>query len=141
MKYIGFIILAGFCITACKRDIDVISFSDCHAAQSLDSAAICNKLTGSWEWTKQHCFSIGKTTKADKTVVVTFNSNSTFTVIENASVIAQGIWRLQKEDLNFWGLNLSHQSNYFWGRIFFCDNEVLFNASYRDGCDNLFVRQ
>lgn len=141
MKFIASLILVGLCLSACKKNIDVISFSECHQSQNLDSAAIYNKLIGSWKWTKQNCFSIGKTTKADKTVIVSFNGNGSFTVMENAAVTSQGTWRLQKEDVNYWGLTLSQYSNYLWGRILFCNNEVLFNNSYRDGCDNLFNRQ
>ena len=39
---------------------------------------------------------------------------------------------------NSWGLDT--QSEYLFGRILFCDNQVLDNDSYRDGCDNLFTR-
>ncbi|MEK7226030.1 MAG: hypothetical protein AAB221_10135 [Bacteroidota bacterium] len=141
MKFIVSLILVCLCLSACKKDIDVISFSECHQAQNLDSAVIYNKLVGSWKWTKQNCFSSGKTTKADKTVIVSFNGNGSFTEMENAAVTAQGTWGLQREDINYWGLSLSQYSKYLWGRILFCNNEVLFNSSYRDGCDNLFERQ
>ena len=138
-EFISFII-AVFTITACKKEIDILSFAQCHDSQHLDSITISNRLTGSWKWSKQSCFWSDKTVKANKTVQVTFNSNTSFTISENSNVISQGTWKLKIVDSNSWGLDLSLASEYLYGRIFLCNNQVLFNNSYIDGCDNLFNR-
>lgn len=142
MKISLAVIATVFVICACKKEqIDVNSFIQCHNIQNLDSTAISNKLVGSWEWVKTYCANSGKPKKADRTLVLTFNSNATFTLVENSNPIAQGIWKLKIVDNNLWGLDLTTLSNYLYGRIFFCDNQVLFNNSYVDGCDNLFTRK
>lgn len=136
------IIMFAFFVVSCKKEkIDINSFMQCHNVQHLDSTGIFNKITGSWHWVKQYCSGSKNATGADKTVTVTFNANATFNVLENSLIIAQGTWRLKMADINLWGLDITTQSNYLYGRILFCDNQVLFNNSYIDGCDNLFNRQ
>ena len=136
------LLITIFAITflSCKKDtIDLNAFWQCNNSQNLDSAAISNKLLGEWKWTKQACYSTGKTTKADKDLRVIFGANSTFTVTDNSNIVTQGTWKLKIVDNNKWGLDLSTRSEYLYGRILFCDDQVLFNDSYIDGCDNLFV--
>ena len=131
------VIVAG--LTACKKDkLDIISFWECNQSQHLDSLAIPGKLIGSWKWSKQSCFWAGKTISANKNIQVTFKNDQTFSVSEDAITLTQGTWKIGKADVSSWGLDLSSPSEYLFGRILFCGNQVLFNDSYRDGCDNLF---
>ena len=126
---------------ACKKDaLNINDYWICNQSQNLDSAAIVNKLIGSWVWTKQSSEAYKKPKQADKIVKVTFNANGNFTVAENSGIVAQGTWKLEIVDGNMYGLDVSQQSQYLHGRILFCSNELLFNDSYRDGYDNLFVK-
>ncbi len=132
-------ILVG--LTSCKKDkLDINSFWQCNQSQNLDTPAISNKLSGSWTWTKQSCSEAGKTKSADRNIKVTFDNNHTFSVTENSNSLTQGTWKLTQVDGNSWGLDISSPGEYLSGRILFCDNDVLFNDSYRDGCDNLFTK-
>lgn len=63
-----------------------------------------------------------------------------FTVTENSVVITQGNWNLRVADFDNFELDLNNPSTYLYGRIVLCESQVLFNDSYRDGSDNLFVR-
>jgi hypothetical protein len=137
--------LALLCLTivsgliSCKKvTINMNEFWLCNKSQNLDSTAITNKLAGSWTWRKQTCFWTGKTIRADKTVKVTFNSNRTFSLSVNSIIVKQGNWKLTIVDTNMYGLDLTQPCEYLYGRILFCNDELLFNDSYRDGCDNLF---
>lgn len=131
-------ILAG--LSACKKDkLDISSFWGCNQSQNLDTIVISSKLIGSWDWSKQACGDgAGKTRTADKNIKLTFRTDRTFSVNENAAILTQGTWKLVQVDGNSWSLGLSSASEYLNGRILFCDNQALFNDSYRDGCDNLF---
>jgi hypothetical protein len=141
MRYIVFLLAAPLLLLSCKKnELDIAEIWHCNNAQQLDSAAIIVKITGSWKWTKQSCFWTSKTTKADKDTKVTFNPNASFTVTENSSIITQGNWGIKRIDNNNWGLNLSSASTYLYGLILFCDNQLLFNDSIIDGCDNLFEK-
>jgi hypothetical protein len=142
MRFTLFFLTISIVLSACKKDkLDIGSFWDCSKSQSLDTIAISSKLFGSWNWSKQVCGEgAGKTRAADKEIKVTFKTDRTFSVNESATLLAQGTWKLVQVDATSWGLELSSSSAYLNGRILFCDNQVLFNDSYRDGCDNLFNR-
>lgn len=137
---LGFLLLILFAVlTSCKKDkLDINSFWQCNQSQNLDTTAISSKLVGSWTWAKQSCFSTGKTKSADRNIKVTFKSDHTFSVNESSNVLTQGTWKLLLLDGSSSGLELSTPSEFLYGRILLCDGQVLFNDSYRDGCDNLF---
>lgn len=127
-------------VSCMKEKLDINHFWQCSMSQNLDLEAISNKLVGSWTWTKQSCFWTNITKSADRNIKVSFNSNETFSVYENSNTLTQGTWKLKQVDGNFVGLDLSSASEYLYGRILFCNNQVLFNDSYRDGCDHLFIK-
>lgn len=142
MRLLLLILPSALLFTSCKKDsIGIVSIWQCNSVQNLDSAAISKKITGSWKWMKYSCFDAGKNIVADKNIKVTFNTNLTFTVFENTSIVSQGNWVLKIIDSNIWGVELSLPSDYLYGRILFCGNQLLFNNSYKDGCDNLFLKQ
>jgi hypothetical protein len=113
---------------------------ECDNSQHLDSSAIAAKLTGTWKWEQQRRGSNLEVMMADKIVTVTFNADSTFKVLEDSLVTAQGNWKLVMFSNDMWALDLSAPSNYLYGAISFCNNKVLFTDSYVDGNDNLFEK-
>ncbi|MCX8020692.1 MAG: hypothetical protein N2747_09390 [Chitinophagaceae bacterium] len=129
---------------SCEKDkgasIDMKGLWNCNASQNFDSTKLAAKLVGSWKWTTVSCYWSGTTQKANKDVIVTFTSAGTFTVTENGTVTTRGNWKLKIVDRGILGLDLDNPSTFLYGRILLCDNEVLFNHSYIDGCDNLFKR-
>lgn len=50
-------------------------------------------------------------------------------VDENNIIIKQGTWKLKLVDINPWGLELSQSSEFLYGKILFCEEQVLFNNS------------
>ena len=130
-------IFAGL-ITCKKENLDVESFSQCNKAQNLDSSAITAKLIGSWTWATQSCFWANKSKSAYRNTKVIFKSNHTFSVNKSSNTLSQGTWKVRRVGGNSWGLDLSSPSELLYGRILFCDNQVLFYNSDLDGCDNLF---
>ena len=142
MKIFLFLLALTLFFSCSKKDtIDVPTFWQCNKNQNLDSTAIANKLLGSWVWAIQSCGDVPTVKTADKNVIVNFNINGNFNKVENGTVITQGTWKLKIVDSNMYGLELTQPSQYLHGRILFCDNEVLFNDSYRDGCDNVFNKK
>jgi len=141
LPFIFLNIIMSIILTSCKKEtIDVNSFWNCNNSQGLDSLATANKLSSSWLWSKQYCDNGMGTKKADKNIKIIFNSIGTFSILENSISISQGTWKLKKVEDNLYALNLSQPSKYLYGRILFCDNQVLFSNSYLDGCDNLFTK-
>jgi hypothetical protein len=123
-----------------KNTSDKQPFLQCDTPQYLDSTAISNKIAGSWTLTKQRWGSTGEVVTADKNIKVTFNSNGTYTIVDDSSVLAQGNWTLKIVLDSLWGLDLTVPSDYLTGYISFCNNQLLFSYSYLDGSDNLFEK-
>ena len=141
MRFAPFYLALVVGFVACKEpELNIQSFWDCHHSRSLDTSAISGKLIGSWLWSRQSCFTTGKTIKADKNIKVVFNANRRFKVYENTTEMTSGTWGLKSSDSGTWELELSSGSRYLNGRILLCDNHVLFNNSYIDGCDNAFTK-
>lgn len=141
MRFAFFCFILVSALPACKKEkFDVGSFWNCHQSQNLDAAAVSAKITGTWMWKKQICYRAGKTITAKRNIRATFFPDHTFQVIEQTTVLAQGIWNIMPMDGSSFALDLSQESEFLYGRILFCGNQVLFNDSYRDGCDNLFVK-
>ena len=141
MKPTLIVITICFLLFSCKKNTsDKQLFLQCNNPQYLDSTAISNKIVGSWTLIKQRWGSTGEVVMADKNIKVTFNANSTYTVVEDSSVLAQGNWNLKIVLDNMWGLDLTEPSNYLYGYISFCGNQVLFSYGYLDGNDNLFEK-
>jgi len=130
----------GLLLFSCKKNAEDQPFWQCGTPQSLDSTSISSKIAGSWTLIKQRWGSNGKVVMADKNIKVTFNSNSTYTVLEDSAILAQGNWSLKILFDNWWGLNLTSPSSYLNGFISFCNNQVLFSDNYLDGNDNLFEK-
>lgn len=141
MRFVFMFLVVIVGLTACKEpELSIQSFWDCHHSQRLDSSAISGRLVGSWVWSQQSCFLTRKTTKADKSIKVVFHIDQRFQVFENTTEITTGTWQLKASDSGTWELDLSSTNRYLNGRILICDNQVVFNNSYIDGCDNAFVR-
>jgi hypothetical protein len=127
-------------LISCRKDgIGFQDFVKCSMAQNLDSTAISAKLIGSWTWTKQRIPNTNKFKDADKNIKVTFNMDSTFSVIENSNVVIQGTWKLLNYGI-YYGLQTNQYSQYLAGGVYFCDSQLLFVNSYSDGLDNLFEK-
>ena len=136
------ILLLALCLLlfSCRKDASDQLLWQCDKSQVLDSAAISTQIVGSWRLVQQRLGSNGEVATTDNSIIVTFNSDSTFTVLENSSVTTQGNWGLYKFSSNSWALDLTSASPYLYGIISFCDNKVLFTDSVVDGNDNLFEK-
>ena len=141
MKQTLLIITICLLFFSCKKNnTDEQSFIQCNSPQYLDSAAISNKIVGSWTLIKQRFGSNGKVVATTKNIKVIFNSNSTYSLFEDSLVLAQGNWDLKNVLDSMWGLGLTAPSSYLIGYISFCNNQVVFSYNYLDGNDNLFEK-
>lgn len=141
MKQTLLVITICLLFFSCKKNTpDEQSLLQCNHPQNLDSAATSNKIVGSWMLIKERWGSTGEVVTPGKNIKVTFNSNSTYSLFEDSSVLAQGNWNLKIVLDSMWGLDIAAPSNYLYGYISFCDNQVLFSYSYLDGTNNLFEK-
>lgn len=132
-------LLTQFCSKDKLDQIDTKQLWDCYKSQNYDSTKLASNLIGTWKWTEYYA-EIPRTNKANKDVFLNLTKTGTYTVTENSVVITQGNWNLRVVDFDNYELELNKPSTYLYGRIVLCENQVLFNNSYIDGSDNLFVR-
>ncbi len=139
MKRILLIVAISCYLLSCSEE----KFEISNGAVLTDSLAIHTQLIGVWTWTEMSCsFSANPNpTLADKDVTVTFNSNSTYSILENSTIVAQGTWEVLK---GLDGYYISVQNletvHYLGGGILIYENELLADASADDGCKNLFIK-
>lgn len=138
MRPAFFLMLIVFLCACDKNKQGFNTFWRCGQTQFPDSTFISANLIGSWVWNQQYCFWTNDVKQANKYVKVTFNQDQTFSLKEGPNTVSQGTWKLILVDVNAWGLDLSSPVEYLDGRILFCKDQVLFNDSYIDGCDNKF---
>ena len=132
-----------FALISCKKKeaekpYSFLPIIDCSLAQYPDSLTILQKLQGSWQWKKYGTLA-SAIRDADKNITLTFDSDSTFSVVENSNTIQQGTFRIINYS-TYYGLRSEPYSGYIGGSIYFCDNQLLFINSIVDGSDNLFER-
>ncbi len=126
-----------------EEKFEITSFRNCSTGVLTDSLTIHTQLIGAWTWTEISCaFSPDATpTLANKDVTATFNSNSTYSILENSIVIASGPWQVQK---SIDGYMVSIQNlgtvHYLGGGILVCGNQLLADDSASDGCKHLFIK-
>ncbi len=142
MRPIGLFVILSSAIVSCVKDTPVKTQTllPCDLVQTLDSTAIFAKLAGTWIWKKQSIPYTNSYKYADKIIKVTFNTDSTFTLADSATVLDQGSWKLIFYGEKNYSLQTDSYNNYIGGAIYFCDNQVLFMASIYDGTDNVFEK-
>lgn len=123
-----------------QLDLDAKSIWKCYFNQNYDSAKLARDLIGTWKLNLQACYETGKTIETQNDVQVAFTSPTEFSVTEDGIILAQGTWKLKNYDGELMGLELSQTSTYTHGRILICDNQLLLENSFVDGCDNKFQR-
>ncbi len=144
-KYIFTLLLMAVCFAtpSCKKSSSVTTGTQdiytCYISQHLTKDGLAAKLVGTWNWTSRTCEVVG-TTAADKIITVSFASDGTYVLSLNKTLLATGDWKLKLVDGEFYGLDIINMSEYLSGRIVVCGDQLLFNDSYRDGCDHSFER-
>ncbi|MEO7989560.1 MAG: hypothetical protein ABI663_08475 [Chryseolinea sp.] len=146
MKRILLIVAISCYLFSCndnEEKLVITSFGNCSGGILTDSLSIHTQLIGTWTWTERHCpcCSDAKPTLADKYVTATFNSNSTFTVLENSTSVITGTWEVQK-NLNDYVVSINKEGTgiYLNGSISICENQLLADMSPVDGCKHLFIK-
>lgn len=141
MRFLYFSLLVILIFISCKKEkLDGNAYWQCHHAQNFDSAAISNKLVGSWKWKKRYCSWTDKTEAANKNINLNLTAGGTYALRENSTVLKQGNWEIFKLNGNSWSIRLTPYTDYTNGEVLFCGDELLIYDSPLDGCDDLFKR-
>jgi hypothetical protein len=142
------LLLLTICLAffSCKKNgMDSADILACHQSQNFDSTAVANRVTGEWLFSSRFCYKVTPSTLMPLEVKATINTNGSFIVTQQKSIVEQGNWTLKPLGTGFWGFQLSSPSEYLNGRIIFCENKVLFNTTYSnangEGCEVQFYKK
>jgi len=120
------------------------SFGTCDADGIFeDSLSTSKLLVGSWRWTKSDCGLCSPDSspkEANKVVIASFNTDRTFSVTEDAVLLTEGTWQVEKFDSNNFYFSLDPRPPYLDGTIRVCATELLSDARAGDGAAYLFLR-
>jgi hypothetical protein len=101
------------------------------------------QLIGKWKWNYSFCCGLGTKGESftdDKNFVVQFFNDGTLEVFEQSISKQKSTWHLRIEDADLYGIVAVPAVNQLYGRMFFIENGLLLNDSYRDAADNYFIR-
>lgn len=120
--------------------IDYQGIHNCHDEENPYDSQIRAKLEGEWLWVKKACYSSGETTLANRQVILKFTDASVYRITESSRTVAEGTWTLEKTPGGMWQLKAEQPSEYIFGYLLICGDQLLFNGSVLDGCDYLYKR-
>lgn len=133
-------------LTSCEKGeksiINQSSLWDCYHEQVWDSLQIENSLLGQWDWVNNSCggFPNNMSTSEFAGIRVVFKEGNILELIQDSVIIQTSDWHVVDGDAHLFELDLNPNIYQLNGRILICAQEVLFNQSYIDGCDNYFQK-
>jgi hypothetical protein len=143
-KFIAFIFSFTLLITnlSCKKEKrttrQIQEFWDCSGSVVHDSVLLAEGLIGSWRWTEFPTKRVKF--KSGKQILVTFESDRSFKVIEDGKPSVAGKWTFKTDNSGVYMLKMSIPSIYLYGYILLCGDRVLFHKSALETGSNLFIR-
>ena len=114
----------------------------CHNLTTWDSTAIRTKLIGKWDWEFIKCYWNPEDANGDdyKGLSIELKSDNTIEVKINGVTTQTSVWQMQKLNDGNYAITSNPYVVYIPGRIYFCEERVLFADTYTDGCDNYFKK-
>jgi len=142
---VSFVLLFSLMLIACDDD-DLLNrksehyLNDCHHEITWDSLSISNEILGEWQWFHKYCVwgDFEGDSVSDKTVKVTFFENGTLN-FQKDTLIKTLSWNVKSTGAtNLFELKFDLFVNNINGFIRICDNEISFDDTPTDGCQNFF---
>ena len=143
----GYLILPLILLSCSKEEAPVVQspIGNCSEQVPLDSVQTSNALIGEWEWIFIDCFWwYPEQANGEKYqgLSVIFRADSTLEVVEKRQVTQTAHWEIVDGYNGFLALEVDPPVEQLHGLIRrYCNDVVLFNDSYVDGCDNFFRRK
>ena len=105
-----------------------------------DSSSLAQAPIGKWKWHFIICNGLtdGHYTNEDD-VEVEFKSEGTYFIKEHDVLTDSSTWQLWEMGTDIFWLK-DTINGYFFGKIFLCEDDLLFNQRDVDVCDNYFRR-
>lgn len=142
---IALVLLFSILLVACNDD-DLLSkkptpfLNDCHHETTWDSLSTADGIVGEWQWFHKHCVwgSFEGDSISDKDVTIKFFENGTLAFQKDTSM-KTATWQVKSTGAdNLFELKFDSFVSNINGSIRICDNEISFDDTPTDGCQNFF---
>lgn len=123
--------------------VTVPAMQECYQKFAWDSVSIHDKLLGQWDWEYIQCFWDPEkgNYKDFLGMTVEFKSGNTLEVKMNGQTTQSSTWKIVDMGDGYFKVDTNPLVVQLPGKILFCEDRVLFNDSYVDGCDNYFKKK
>ncbi len=117
-------------------------FWSCHKALNPDSSKTHQLLLGKWRWNLINC-PFGKLQQDSEIyngLVVEFRASDSLIVLQNDTITQIGTWKLRPTSDGLFVIQSNPSVEQLAGRLLICGNQIEFNESGTDICDNFFTK-
>jgi hypothetical protein len=115
---------------------------NCRYVNTLGAIGLSQKLVGVWHWKYRTCWDSGsdRDDTSDIGLTVKFTYDQQVSVVKAGEVIVSSPYTFKADGPDDFVIetNLVPQ---LLGRIYFCDESVVFTDTYKDGCANYFLKE
>jgi hypothetical protein len=127
---------------AATPPVSADSLTKCHLNNVWDSASIANHLLGKWQWEFIKCYwnPEDANSKDYQGLTIQFKPGQIAEVKQQDVISQTATWRISPINDNTYQLITTPLIVQLPGKIYICDNRVLFSDTYTDGCDNFFKK-
>jgi hypothetical protein len=151
-----FIVPVFFCILfSCQKELGTqnkvplkppVSLSEmirCHQSLSPDSAQVYAAMLGTWSWEFITCFWSPENASNSQFETLSIELQpGNIMLVKQAGVVQQtGGWRMVNLNDGYYEIQTDPAVVQLRGRILICNQRMVFNESYVDGCDNYFTKE
>jgi hypothetical protein len=144
-KYLplSFAFLLASCCKTEETEYSLSEFWDCRQQDRQDSAELHQALLGRWEWDFVRCYWTPEKANSHeyRGLQIHIVDPDSLEVLQNRVAIQTSKWKLVPTDGSFYKIEADPPVDPFQGRILRCQNRIVFNASYFDGCDHFFHKK
>lgn len=137
------VLLIASCCKKEEHEHSLSEFWNCRQQNQLDSAELLQELQGKWDWEFVSCYwTPDKANDREyKGLQIFFADPDSLELLQNGATVQVSKWKLIRADGSYFGIEADPPVLQMQGRILICDNKIVFNASYFDGCDQFFRKR
>lgn len=116
------------------------SMFECHGREVWDIENVSATLTGTWEWVTMTCLShpIDAFCNSLSKPVLTLRADHTLVYVRDKQTTITSTWDVISSNGTSFSLHTDPTVSGLSGPMYFCDEILMFNLSFADGCDQYY---
>lgn len=131
-------------LTSCTQDeligYQLDEYYECYEDDNWSVLAIRDALEGEWALDYVDCFNGSINSRESEGITIRFNDDSRVIVRDNGNEIEQASWQVFNVFGDYYELETEPFLDYTFGIILICNNQLVFNGSFIDACDQYYSK-